>query len=268
METVQKDSSETVFRIIQVDQKPLENGKSVRIPEAALSFVTLKPPEPELEVGSLSFGAFQTSVILAGFGPRLTDGTVLRGVLYPLSQSLDNMQDFQECCEPFTPELESRIFGKILLVKRGRCTFGIKAFWAERAGASGLLVLSEDDTLFSMTNSKEPWDHGKEDGVDMTSIPVGMLPKSVGEGLLKHLQALETSQWQEPWTLQGSLTSFPRRSFLYVQEKKIENLWVIPKVGKDPQGLYRRKKLKKGLLDPGQSFKSLLYCPLQSRSCL
>lgn len=69
-------------------------------------------------------------------------------------------------------------FGKLVMVKRGNCTFVEKSILAEQAGAIGLIVGNTQDKAFLMTNSHD--DEG-----DYIRIPIMMMARSAALRFVK-----------------------------------------------------------------------------------
>jgi hypothetical protein len=97
----------------------------------------------------------------------------------------DTTGDLRTGCQPWLQDFH----GRILLIKRGDCAFAEKIFWAERAGASALLIVSTDDHLFGMQISAKE-NYWSEYGNDVTNIPSAILLKRDGDRLLKFFTGL------------------------------------------------------------------------------
>ncbi|KAJ4766166.1 signal peptide peptidase [Rhynchospora pubera] len=80
------------------------------------------------------------------------------------------------CCSNSSTKLEN----SVVVAKRGDCAFTIKAEIAQSGGASGLLVINDDEELYKMVCSEN------DTSINVT-IPVVMIPKSAGENLTKSL---------------------------------------------------------------------------------
>ncbi|KAJ1443297.1 Presenilin/signal peptide peptidase [Sesbania bispinosa] len=82
-----------------------------------------------------------------------------------------------DCCST----LASKLTGSIALCVRGVCDFTTKAAFAQSGGATGMLVINDEEDLFEMvcSNSTEA----------NISIPVVMITKSAGEALNKSLSS-------------------------------------------------------------------------------
>ncbi|XP_020571384.1 signal peptide peptidase-like 2 [Phalaenopsis equestris] len=76
------------------------------------------------------------------------------------------------CCANLTPKLSN----SIVLATRGDCTFTAKAIFAQTGGATGLLVINDDEELYKMVCSDN-------DTSIAITIPVVMIPKSAGDRL-------------------------------------------------------------------------------------
>lgn len=79
---------------------------------------------------------------MASFGPQITEALPTAQLVTLSSSSL------LDGCKPYNTDEEDLIRNNILLVKRGGCTFVVKVSHAQAAGASALLVVSDDNTLF------------------------------------------------------------------------------------------------------------------------
>ncbi|PKU76741.1 Signal peptide peptidase-like 2 [Dendrobium catenatum] len=80
------------------------------------------------------------------------------------------------CCTNLT----SKLSNSIALAKRGDCTFTAKAIVAQAGGATGLLVINNDEDLYKMVCSEN-------DTSIAVTIPVVMIPKSAGDKLTDSL---------------------------------------------------------------------------------
>ncbi|KAK8938288.1 Signal peptide peptidase-like 2 [Platanthera guangdongensis] len=79
------------------------------------------------------------------------------------------------CCYNLTSKLPN----SIVLAKRGDCSFTAKAIFAQAGGATGLLVINDNEDLYKMVCSEN-------DTSVSISIPVVMIPKFAGD-MLKNL---------------------------------------------------------------------------------
>lgn len=80
------------------------------------------------------------------------------------------------CCSNLT----SKLSNSIVLAKRGDCTFTSKAIFAQTSGATGLLVINDNEDLYKMVCSEN-------DTSVAVTIPVVMIPKSAGDKLKNSL---------------------------------------------------------------------------------
>lgn len=83
-------------------------------------------------------------------------------------------------CEPDGQDMT----GKVALIRRGGCFFSAKALNAQQQGAIGVVLIDIDETLILMS--------GGDQLADSVTIPVIMLPLTIGEGLLNELNNGET----------------------------------------------------------------------------
>lgn len=82
-------------------------------------------------------------------------------------------------CRPFTVSQSISIQGKILVVDRGSCLFILKAYYAQAAGAQGIVIINSDETTFTMSNSVGPQPSPSDEGsTSGTADPV-----QIGEGI-------------------------------------------------------------------------------------
>lgn len=106
----------------------------------------------------------------ADFGPGISNGDIIAELAVADDPDggmlcIANTQDFT---------------GKIVLIPRGECEFGLKALNAQQQGAVGVIIQNFDEFHVSM---------GAGQVGDMVNIPVILVPLSVGDGLLNaHLQ--------------------------------------------------------------------------------
>ncbi|KAF9987256.1 alpha mannosidase-like protein [Mortierella antarctica] len=82
-------------------------------------------------------------------------------------------------CRPFTVSQSSSIRGKILVVDRGSCLFILKAYYAQVAGAQGIVIINSDETTFAMSSSANPQPSPSDEG----SKPGTADPVQIGEGI-------------------------------------------------------------------------------------
>ncbi|KAG0275805.1 alpha mannosidase-like protein [Linnemannia exigua] len=67
------------------------------------------------------------------------------------TRELIRVTENEKGCRPFTSSQTAQIRDKILVVDRGGCLFILKAFYAQAAGAHGIVVINWDETSFAMT---------------------------------------------------------------------------------------------------------------------
>ncbi|KAF9287448.1 alpha mannosidase-like protein [Linnemannia elongata] len=67
------------------------------------------------------------------------------------ASGLVRIKENDKGCRPFTTSQSTQIRDNILVVDRGGCLFILKAFYAQAAGARGIVVINWDDTSFAMT---------------------------------------------------------------------------------------------------------------------
>ncbi|KAG0045884.1 alpha mannosidase-like protein [Gryganskiella cystojenkinii] len=95
-------------------------------------------------------------------------------------------------CRPFSSSQSKRIRGNILVVDRGGCLFILKAFYAQAAGASSIVVINSEETAFAMTghvdsspaspSHEQEEDMGPQIEEEQTTTTTG--PNMMGEGIL------------------------------------------------------------------------------------
>ena len=117
---------------------------------------------------------------LANFGVPLYGGSLKGIITFPAVNSFG--------CEEFPadfrlPKLPG--FASILLLDRGgpdghKCKFTTKAYYAQKVGASALIVVSDQESLTTMDASSD--DESREIAGNIT-IPTGLVKKSVGDRL-------------------------------------------------------------------------------------
>ncbi|KAF9576529.1 alpha mannosidase-like protein [Mortierella alpina] len=111
-------------------------------------------------------------------------------------------------CRPFTVSQSSSIQGKILVVDRGSCLFILKAYYAQAAGAQGIVIINSDETTFVMSNAVNPQPSSSNEGSksgtadsvqigegiqdDAIDIHVVMVGHSEGQLLLDWIREDET----------------------------------------------------------------------------
>ncbi|KAG0203390.1 alpha mannosidase-like protein [Mortierella sp. NVP41] len=121
--------------------------------------------ERDFLVTPADFGYWRPSVVeyqADSTVPRTTYETILLDQQHPEPSTADasagsrlsglvRIQENKKGCRPFTTSQSDRIRDKILVVDRGGCLFILKAFYAQAAGAHGIVVINWDETSFSMT---------------------------------------------------------------------------------------------------------------------
>ena len=128
-------------------------------------------------------GKIQTG--LATFGPDLTTTPITAEVVV----IDDGTSDGSQGCEPSNqPEME----GKIALIDRGGCDFSLKAYYAQEAGAVGVIIANFEDVILGM---------GPADFAEEVTIPSVLITKQdadrirafAGSGLVVSLVAPVTT---------------------------------------------------------------------------
>jgi hypothetical protein len=233
------DQTYKEFYVSGIDGQPFETTGNMIVPDTALWFLTEIVTS---DVGTLflELPAIHIAAKMANFGIALSSTANLEGDMVILSSAsyITSIDDVDYGCNLSEPE---KYFGKFLVVRHGRCAIRLKAFWAQEAGALGLLVLSKEETAISFKQTTALWDINLEDGIDMTSIPCFSFSQSASDQIIKN----ENS---------SVVLNGPQDSYLYYQGTKIANL--IVKAERNSQNHI----LKKGYLYPAQSFKCMRKC--------
>ncbi|KAF9188025.1 alpha mannosidase-like protein [Haplosporangium sp. Z 767] len=105
------------------------------------------------------------------------------------TKQLIHIQENDKGCRPFTSSQSNRIKGKILVVNRGGCLFILKAYYAQAAGAHGVVIINTEEGTFPMTgaesrsnnNSNNPPGNQQEQGAGPSTRAD---PVQIGEGIL------------------------------------------------------------------------------------
>lgn len=235
---ISADQTYKEYYVTKIDGKSIGNGQII-IPDKAVWFL---PENLVSDVGTLFVKSLGLSINghMAKFGIALSSTANLEGDVVVLSSvsEITSVEDVDYGCDPLEPD---KYFGKFLIVRRGHCTFPSKAFWAQEAGALGLLVVSDKDTMISMAQSSALWDINLEDGNDMTAIPCFYFTKQASDLIIKNVHSRII--------LNGPLDS----SYLYYAETKIANLVIKAERHGNP-------KLRSGYLYPGQKFECIKKC--------
>lgn len=110
-------------------------------------------------------GQYECGSPAAGFGGELTAGQSITGVLAPA--------DSNEACEALVNPAE--VAGKIALVDRGSCFFSDKVYFAEQAGAAGVIICNNQPGggVIGMAAGG--------DYASLSTIPSAMIPFEVCE---------------------------------------------------------------------------------------
>lgn len=120
--------------------------------------------EKDFLVTPADFGYWRPSVVdyhTDSTVPRTTYETILvdpdltnnnqRSQPSSTTSGLIRIKDNEKGCRPFTTSQSTQIRDNILVVDRGGCLFILKAFYAQAAGAQGIVVINWDDASFAMT---------------------------------------------------------------------------------------------------------------------
>ncbi|KAF9905426.1 alpha mannosidase-like protein [Linnemannia zychae] len=108
------------------------------------------------------------------------------------TRELVRIAENEKACRPYTNSQNARIQGKILVVDRGGCLFILKAFYAQAAGAHGIVVINSEDKSFAMTGpspeeiaaASSTTDSGATPAADSGSTETKKVPQ-MGEGILE-----------------------------------------------------------------------------------
>ncbi|CAO3564639.1 unnamed protein product [Mortierella alpina] len=82
-------------------------------------------------------------------------------------------------CRPFTVSQSRSIQDTILVVDRGSCLFILKAYYAQVAGAKGIVIINSDETTFAMSSSANPQPSPSNEGSTSGTAD----PMQIGEGI-------------------------------------------------------------------------------------
>ncbi|KAF9155965.1 alpha mannosidase-like protein [Linnemannia schmuckeri] len=135
--------------------------------ESKTDSVSTAKVEKDFLVTPADFGYWRPSVVdyhTDSTVPRTTYETILvdpdltatTQQSQPQQQSMTTtglvrIKENEKGCRPFTTAQSAQIRNNILVVDRGGCLFILKAFYAQAAGAQGIVVINWDDTSFAMT---------------------------------------------------------------------------------------------------------------------
>lgn len=110
------------------------------------------------------------------------DGTLQNDVVGPLAYANDNSEMPNQLCEPTIEDYS----GKIVLIERGTCEFGLKALNAQNAGAIGVIIrdLEGNDSQIITMGAGE---FGSE-----VTIPTIFITFEMGAGLITELNGGNT----------------------------------------------------------------------------
>ncbi|KAJ3410692.1 ER degradation-enhancing alpha-mannosidase-like protein 1 [Chytridiales sp. JEL 0842] len=127
--------------------------------------------------------------LLSSFGATLQGGTTLSAELVPLFDSTKGgtgVENLSNGCSVYSIQQQERVFGKVVIVKRGGCLFAQKVIQAETAGAVVLIVVNNDETLFIMDKGSQSW--LSESSGAFARIPSLMISRHSGVLILKELK--------------------------------------------------------------------------------
>ncbi|KAJ3330298.1 alpha mannosidase-like protein [Blyttiomyces sp. JEL0837] len=237
------------------------------------------------------------------FGPSFTRGEVLESVVVPLFKSgwelMHPLDQLSDGCSTYSISQRELVFGNIVLVKRGGCTFAEKALRAEEAGAVAIIIATNGEKLFIMTGYDEFED---PDGVYAAiNIPAVLVSADSGVTIVREVRRLEALYRRDPtmtMEMRWPSTYILRQEFdedewkqatyengtpvmLQFQGRPLKNLMITrgPEESrvKSDSGKFKDKKVilltgKKirgtNVVSPGQGFSCLHVCPkLKSLSC-
>ncbi|KAG0006969.1 alpha mannosidase-like protein [Modicella reniformis] len=69
------------------------------------------------------------------------------------TKGLIRVQENKMACRPYTTEQAAKVRDTMVVVDRGGCLFILKAYYAQAAGAHGIVVINTEDATFSMTGA-------------------------------------------------------------------------------------------------------------------
>jgi len=129
------------------------------------------------------------------------------------------LSDPADCCEAPDPAIAA---GAILVVDRGKCSFADKAYFAEKSGAAGVIMVNTDQAIprlpaaYMLVN---------EEADPEITIPMVAVRRSAGAALKKILKREESvvgAVVAKKWTKQGTFLTGPC-SAKYNREHKTED---------------------------------------------
>ncbi|KAF9354580.1 alpha mannosidase-like protein [Mortierella sp. AD094] len=115
------------------------------------------------------------------------------------TKSLIRIQENANGCRPYTTSQSKRIQDKIMVVDRGGCLFILKAYYAQVAGAHGIVVVNTEEDSFAMTGAggesagsatRGIGEGIRDDDIDIHAVMIG---RSEGRSLLDWIQEYESS---------------------------------------------------------------------------
>ncbi|KAG0202260.1 alpha mannosidase-like protein [Mortierella sp. GBA30] len=183
------------------------------------------------------------------------------------ARKLIRIDENERGCRPFTTLQSERIRDKILVVNRGACLFILKAYYAQAAGAHGVVIINSDETTFTMTGPSSDSSHPdpSQSGGGGGSGSAGTV--QIGEGILEdvidiHAVMVGRSEGQLllDWIKEVETTSFSSNSSAPSPNDK--DVKMDADKGEEPvaqlrAGFIQRKVTKEQLANARLSYNSL-----------
>lgn len=220
------------------------------------------------------------SAIASAYGPTFQDRYKITSRLAILVEDTKRegydykLSHLKIGCSLYSEEDVNKVYGKFVAVKRGGCAFETKTFYAQLAGATGIIVLSNDKermTMMAALDSPE---------VDYIEIPSLLATKKAADYLIRKISPDRNADLilnAVDADLFFGVTNPTKFETVYVNQRGINSLTYFLAVVNiklfdrvfEPLNRSRpyQNDMKFGLLSNGASITCLNYCPKMERTC-
>ncbi|KAJ3159519.1 alpha mannosidase-like protein [Geranomyces michiganensis] len=178
------------YRVKALNEVALSSADTITVPARGIAFLgTSDGKSPEFEASPLIRlvvdGLDPIQLALATYGPALALGEQISARLVTVPENREKTGVALGCSPHPIGMAADVIEGNLLLLGRGGCQFSEKTAWAELAGAIGVVIVNNEDSLFPMAI-------GENEAIDSASIPSAMVSEWEGRLLVQMLKKSAT----------------------------------------------------------------------------
>ncbi|KAI9205353.1 glycoside hydrolase [Polychytrium aggregatum] len=159
------------YIITRIENIDIQSSERLSVPASGVKFIigdeyeNIDPDEellPAISVSTFTVSDYATEPLVfqatQGWIGPLLEKTLKHVEIYPVLHPEDNTdqgwwEDLDDGCQPLPLAHLVPIQGRVIVLKRGNCSFSEKIYWAEVAGAIGILVVNHEEQLMHMTAS-------------------------------------------------------------------------------------------------------------------